>query len=382
MNVDVGARTHRGKVRSHNEDSLGVNYKSRIFIVADGMGGHAAGEIASNLLKDTIEEYLLDTKEKRETPEILKEAVFKANKVIYEQAREDKRKKGMGTTATILVIREGRYYIAQVGDSRAYLLRGRRFTQLTRDHSKVYQLYEKGLIKKEEINSHPLSNIITRSIGIRASVIPDIVTGECREGDRFLLCSDGLHGEVPEAEILETLKKKKAPQECVDALIEKALEHGGKDNITAIVVDVLQDRGDAAARKTTPISDVDTRKLRAVYEDTLRMRCAEQSGRSRIWDPRIAVGLLLALLVLAGAWISWRASEAGSLFILKVSTVPQDAEIYVDGEYKGKSPLRLKLPEGEYTFTILKTGYGRKDERIRLCGSRRERTLSFTLRPE
>ncbi len=252
MDIRVGAATNVGRVRDHNEDSFCVNRKHKIFIVADGMGGHAAGEIASNQLKDYIEEFLLKEEKDVSVHDRLTMGVQAANRAIYQMGIQDAKKRGMGTTATILTVAAGRYYIAQVGDSRCYRLRKGKFEQITRDHSRVFQLYESGLITKDEMEDHPLSNVITRSIGNHSTVDPDVYEGDIEFGDRFLLCSDGLSGEVRDSQVEAILDAHKDPQEAVDVLIETALENGGKDNVTAVILDFRE--GEDERRKTVPMT--------------------------------------------------------------------------------------------------------------------------------
>lgn len=394
MDFRVGAGTSVGNVRDHNEDSFCVNRKARLYIVADGMGGHAAGEIASNQLKDYVEEYLLREDRPDSVTECLVQGVQKANHEIYQMGMEDPKKRGMGTTATVLSMDGDRYIIAHVGDSRCYLLRDGELFQLTRDHSRVYQLYESGLITKEEMEDHPMSNVITRSIGNHATVDPDIYEGDLATGDRFMLCSDGLTGEVPEKEIERILIEFRSPQGAVDHLIERALEEGGKDNITCLVLDVRE--GDDERRKTVPLTLAQLKNMpapEAVVEkvdlDALRReknsappprpedeeenreppgpapRGEERRGAGRARGPgAFTIGLVLcAILLVLGLLLFSGGTRGGGLHL---TTHPEDAEVYLDSQYRGRTPLVVEgLAPGKYQLRV-RTNEGVHDREIEI----------------
>ena len=410
MKLEVGAKTDVGLVRDHNEDSFCVNLKNRIFIVADGMGGHAAGEVASNQLKDYIEEYVVqaDEDDAEAIGGHLQEAVQRANRHIHDLGLEDNAKRGMGTTATILLFTEDYYYIAQVGDSRAYLFRNGELSQLTKDHSKVYQLYEHGLITKDEIEDHPYSNIITRSIGTRPTVEADIYRGGVREGDRFLLCSDGLTGEVKDKGLGEVLRDKNTPQECSDELVRQALRNGGRDNVTVLVVDVIARAG--SMRQTVPISKKDVERILAAKE---RQRQEEEakadeqktSGDNNVGIERpkskkpvvkslppprsldeeehgsrnlVIVIALLGVLIIVLLYVVFGSSA--TLCPVSIETIPKGAEIYLDGTFVGKSPFETKLEPGKYKVTAAKDGYQKANFTIRIKeGDSRQKRKSIPL---
>jgi len=238
LHIHYGTVSDQGKIRSSNEDSYAANLKNRIFLVADGMGGHAAGEIASQIAAATFEEVAaVKLNAGQPSEDILLSAAQEANSRIYQAQRMKAELAGMGSTLTALSIREGKYYIAHVGDSRAYLLRNGVLQQMTRDHSLVWQLYETGVLRKDELSSHPQKNLITRSIGPHPQVEVDLEEGEAREGDIYLLCSDGLTDMVSDENICRILSSPdRTPKELGEALVEAANIRGGADNITVVVV--------------------------------------------------------------------------------------------------------------------------------------------------
>lgn len=239
MNIQYGVHTDRGRVREANEDSYAANAKSRLFLVADGMGGHVAGEVASSMAVSTIEECvaLLLREQGRASGAILKMAVEEANARIHETQRTRPELAGMGSTVTALLFGAAEYDLAHVGDSRAYLLRGGELQQLTRDHSLVWQLYEQGLLRKEDLPGHPRKNVITRSVGTSAQVEIDMVRGPICDGDLYLLCSDGLTDVVPEERLKAVLGSLgMTPQQMSRALADAAIEAGSPDNVTVLVV--------------------------------------------------------------------------------------------------------------------------------------------------
>jgi protein phosphatase len=214
-----------------------------LFIVADGMGGHAAGEVASEMAVQTIERELQDLKDPNDddAEEKLAEALRMANRTIHDRTITEVDKQGMGTTASVLVLWESKYLIGQVGDSRVYLLRDGELQQLTKDHSYVQEQVDAGFLTPEQAKYHPYSNVITRCVGASPEVEPDIYQGEVKVGDLFLVASDGLTGMVDDRRLQILLMSRAAPERKVHALIAEANGRGGLDNITAIVVQIAPD---------------------------------------------------------------------------------------------------------------------------------------------
>jgi serine/threonine protein phosphatase PrpC len=237
LRIEYGARSDQGKVRSSNEDYWVANPDSKLFMVADGMGGHAAGEIASQITASTVAEVISDSSSGLSMEELLRFAVQKANARVYETQRLKSEYRGMGSTLTALKLDDGHYYVAQVGDSRAYLFREQALVQLTRDHSLVWPLYESGMLSKDDISRHPQKNLITRSIGTHPQVDPDIQSGAALAGDIYLLCSDGLTDVLLDSEIEQILSSGgNDPSALIELLINAANAAGGPDNVTAVVV--------------------------------------------------------------------------------------------------------------------------------------------------
>jgi serine/threonine protein phosphatase PrpC len=237
LRIEFGARSDQGKVRSSNEDYCVANPDSRLFLVADGMGGHAAGEIASQIAASTVEEVVSGSGSGLSVEELLRLAVQKANTRVYETQMLKSEYRGMGSTLTALKLHDGRHYVAQVGDSRAYLFREHALVQLTRDHSLVWPLYESGILTKDEISRHPQKNLITRSIGTHPEVEPDIQSGAALAGDIYLLCSDGLTDVLVDSEIERIISSGgNDPSTLIELLINAANAHGGPDNVTVVLV--------------------------------------------------------------------------------------------------------------------------------------------------
>lgn len=209
-----------------------------IFIVADGMGGHAAGEVASEMAVRVIAREVgsLQGLNDEQVAERVRLSIRAANGAIFERTLTEHDKRGMGTTVTAMTLYATRFLIGQVGDSRAYLLRDDKLTQVTKDHSYVQEQVDAGYLTPEQARTHPYSNVITRCVGANSDVMPDVYVGTVRPNDRFLLASDGLTGMLEDPLLAEILRSSRMPQEQVDEMIDEANRHGGLDNITAILV--------------------------------------------------------------------------------------------------------------------------------------------------
>lgn len=232
QDISFGSRTDIGYVRDHNEDSLIII--PPLFAVADGMGGHEAGEIASEITVNTLAELApshLDA-------EGLTAAVEAANYNVMKAPRQGIGRDGMGTTLTAAMLEGERLLIAQVGDSRAYLLHKGHLQQITRDHSLMADLIEASQITPEEARVHPNRSVITRAIGSDIHMRPDIYELNVDAGDRILLCSDGLSSMISNNAIESIMRRQSDAQHCADELVTAALENGGADNVTVVVADV------------------------------------------------------------------------------------------------------------------------------------------------
>jgi protein phosphatase len=244
--MKYAARSDVGMIRSGNEDSFetSVNADRGVFVVADGMGGHAAGEVASLMAVQAVITELGDLKAIDDAGKAgtkLADSLRTANRNIHERMLAESDKQGMGTTASVLVIDQKRYLIGQVGDSRVYLLRDGALQQVTKDHSYVQEQVDAGFLTPEQAKYHPYSNVITRCVGASETVEPDIYRGDIKAGDIFLVASDGLTGMVDDRRIHALLMSRAEPERKVHSLISEANGRGGLDNITAIVVHVVAD---------------------------------------------------------------------------------------------------------------------------------------------
>ena len=225
-------RTDVGKVRANNQDAPIVSEKLRLYGVADGMGGHKGGEVASTSARDDL---LRELEGKTPSVAALSGAIEEVNRQIYHQQEHDDALTGMGTTLSVLWMSDNFVYIGHVGDSRVYLLRDGEFKQMTLDHSLVEQLVREGVLTEEEAQNHPMRNIITRAIGTDESVEVDVVVEERRKGDLWLACSDGLHGLVDDRQMRDALRQY-APEKAADVLLKAALDAGGRDNVSLVIV--------------------------------------------------------------------------------------------------------------------------------------------------
>lgn len=243
VQLSVAAGTDVGRIRAGNEDSLyaDADRDRGLFIVADGMGGHAAGEVASEMAVQIVARDLSSLRDltRSESAALVAQALKAANRAIYERTIHESEKQGMGTTASCLLLGQGRYLIGHVGDSRVYLLRDGIFQQITKDHSYVQEQVDAGLLTAEQARYHPYSNVITRCVGANANVEADVLTGDIRNGDLFLIASDGLTGMLEDSQLKRIIDTRQTPGRMVDSMITEANRRGGLDNITAIVVSVI-----------------------------------------------------------------------------------------------------------------------------------------------
>ena len=247
--IEVGSKSDVGRVRENNEDSFRVVPELNLWILSDGMGGVAHGEVASALAIETIAAYCHQEPSKAAasssigelsdlsaTANHLAEAARAANHKIYESAARNPEQHGMGATVVAAQLEGRRLSVMHVGDSRAYLMRSGTLVPLTEDHSLVAEQVRRGVLTQEEAEHSRLQNVLVRALGVRDDVEPDASDRELLPGDFLLLCTDGLTRGIPDPEIAQILASSANPQAAVDRLIETALERGGEDNITAIVV--------------------------------------------------------------------------------------------------------------------------------------------------
>ena len=243
-----------GRVREHNEDAFRIDSERGLFVVADGMGGHAGGEVASALAVEAIFEALLEGRARETEPgaaEALQAAIELANNAIYRDARENPERKGMGTTLTLLSWDRRRLHLGHVGDSRAYRLRGDELTQLTRDHTWVDMQVRAGVLSRQEAEHARMRHVLVNSLGTQLWIKPDIVPVDVEPKDRFLLCSDGLSDLVDRDGLRDILAGHGTIGETARRLVEQANAAGGRDNITAVVIDCYDNKWKTLLKSAT-----------------------------------------------------------------------------------------------------------------------------------
>lgn len=261
MQITYAALTDVGKKREHNEDAFLVDSDFDLFAVCDGMGGHAAGEVASSIAVQTLREAIEQNAdvllgfrtgetelERYEVLQMMEHAIQTACDRIYETAQQDAQKRGMGTTCSMLMIIGSRGFIGHVGDSRVYLIRDGMIHQLTEDHSLVNELVRRGKLKRDEMADSPYAeykNAVTRAVGVYPSVEGDTLDFDVLPGDQFMLCSDGLHAYLDDAKILQAFGNEDL-EVVVKGFVDLANEGGGHDNITSVAVRVAEDLEDEA----------------------------------------------------------------------------------------------------------------------------------------
>ncbi len=236
------AATDVGRVRQGNEDSFYADDEASVFVVADGMGGHAAGEVAAQIASSRVGEALSGAVGRQPAAELaqtLEAAIAEANRRILACAQDDPACYGMGTTITALCVLDASFLIGHVGDSRAYRLRGGSLERITRDHTLVQQEVDRGTLTDEQARVHPRSNVLTRALGIPGGFATDLYEGTLEAGDRVLLATDGLSAMLPDAEIERILAEAADVEMTAGQLVDRANAAGGLDNTTVIVIDAL-----------------------------------------------------------------------------------------------------------------------------------------------
>jgi PPM family protein phosphatase len=325
MRIAVGAKTDIGLVREGNEDSYLVD--DPLFAVADGMGGHLAGDVASSTAIDVISRRARETDLRDE--EGLRAVVREANAAIWKRSQGDSALRGMGTTCTLLSLGNSQARLAHVGDSRAYLLRDGELSQLTEDHTLVGRMVREGRLTAEEAQNHPQRSIITRALGVDSEVDVDTLTLDLGEGDRLLICSDGLTSMVGTDVIARALTDEPDPQRAADRLVQLAIENGGEDNVTVLVLDVGEGPGSSrggTAQTAARAPAIDPREARSTSEGTVMTAVRPETsapepetyrpGKPRRRWVRGLVGAVIVLGILTvGAYFLVRTLLDNSYFV-------------------------------------------------------------------
>src|SRR5690606_19342738 len=346
-----------GCLREGNEDSAYAG--PYLLAVADGMGGHAGGEIASAIAVSTLMPLDDDVTTAEEMTGSLLRAVETANSTLAQRVREEPRLENMGTTLTAMLWSGSRVALVHVGDSRAYLLRGGEFGQITHDHTLVQTLVDEGKITEEEVATHPQRSLLLRPLDGRSQVDPDVSVSEAAVGDRYLLCSDGLSGVVSAETIKETLLSEASPEAAARRLIDLANRGGGPDNITAVIADVIDTATDqsgptqetflvgAADQRREPVMTPDTpagraQNLNQRAGDTAEMDRIpdlrspapspdedddEPEQRTRRWWPMVLVFLAVVAAV-AGAGYYFASSYIGTQYFIAPTADGRNVAVY------------------------------------------------------
>ncbi len=313
LKFTAAGKSHPGKRRENNEDRLLVLPECRLFVVADGMGGHAAGEVASGMVVSVLEEVCRgafgsagESDPPPEPDQVLNTALTTANRKVFGQGMENPAQRGMGSTASVLLIGgDDCYTLGHVGDSRIYRFYDGEITQLTTDHSLVQEQQDLGLLKEEDAATHRLKNVITRSIGGREEVEVDTARGRCGEGDIFLLCSDGFSNEVTPEEMAAILSGPGSLEQKADRCIDLANEKDGTDNITVVLVSAGrdtadQDPADAGESASGGVADEAAKTVISgnLADTALKAAPPKKKGKGT----RLAVIFFFILILAAAAW--------------------------------------------------------------------------------
>ena len=408
MKVSFCARTDVGRTRPHNEDrfilaNLGsgeaasdnvhsqwqMTDKGVVLAVLDGMGGAAAGEVASRMAAESLHEEMTDLPEGRLPQEYavsLDRAIQAANKRIYELAQEDSSKAGMGTTISAAAVYDTHLFLAQVGDSRAYLIRDWKITQVTKDQSLVEHLLSQGQITPEQAKTFQGKNVILQALGPVQEVLVDLKFVPMCQGDILVLCTDGLHGQMDENEILALVARHESLEEAAGALIKLANDRGGPDNITVAIArfdgEFMPAPEQGGQPKPMPVKYVRLlgRKETAQLEADLGV------GYWLTKRLRSPVALVLYVLLLLGAigYFGWNFRTAAeqvkrqrvvdstptrSIGTVVVTTDVADAKLFIGGALQGKLDGKGKtviLPEGSYVFQLRAGAWSSRQHRVRV----------------
>jgi protein phosphatase len=349
----VGVRSDIGRLRQRNEDAYLV--KDALFVVADGMGGHRGGDVASTLALETIgSEAPADV-----TLEILVQDIKRANQAVMERGEADRELRGMGTTITAVITEDAKAHVAHVGDSRAYLLRDGALQQLTEDHTLVQRMVREGRLTEDEAARHPQRSVLTRALGVDEDIPVDELSLDVHTGDRLLLCTDGLSSMVDRDRIRKILGREGDPQLACDKLIDAANRAGGDDNITVIVLDFEDDGGDTAAVAASGSGPETAQDGKGVSSPSVSAEATTTGPPEQGPSATRAVPVVREeTKAEAGArrrWrIRWRRVAAwAALLVVLIAGALVGARVYIDRQwYVGESNGRVAIYNGIPTTVI------------------------------
>lgn len=305
--IEREALTDVGRARERNEDSYYAG--DYVFAVADGLGGHNAGEVASRLAVEPLAAFdraVEGTPDDR-LAEALERAVDAANRAVYQRAQNDAKVRGMGTTLTAIAISNGSAHLAHVGDSRCYLIRGGEITQLSSDHTLVARMVQEGKLTPEQAETHPQRSILTRALGAEPEIDVDTLEIQLAPGDRLILCSDGLSSVIDDDQILTTLAESKGLKEACKRLVDAANARGGPDNITVVVIEVTREGAVRPAGSAAAPASAKARR-------EISPGAAPRRGRRRI-PVRLLVWMLALVVVGVASWLGVRSWANRSYFV-------------------------------------------------------------------
>jgi serine/threonine protein phosphatase PrpC/CRP-like cAMP-binding protein len=268
MQLQVFGQSDVGNVRTHNEDTFRIDAELGLYVVCDGMGGHAAGEVASQTAANELVRFIAAGRDRlarfdgsaegaQDLVDLVTQAIMHASKVVFDVASGDRGKHGMGTTCVLLLAVGDKGIAANVGDSRLYMVRDGRLYQLSTDHNFINEAVAQGMLSPEQAAVSPHAHVLTRAVGTQPSVCPDLLVFDILPGDTFLLCSDGLHEYTKDAEELRSMLSVTSLKDIPGHLVRRALSGGGHDNITAIVARAVAQDGEARARRDSIVRDLD-----------------------------------------------------------------------------------------------------------------------------
>lgn len=343
----AGAATSAGRVRSQNQDRYLI-VDQRLFLVADGMGGHVGGEVAAQVTVDTLSTLSAAPNELLRSADVVAR-VEEANLKILQRADDDAELRGMGTTLTGIAVVEGDatspalLLLVNVGDSRTYWLRGGELEQLSEDHSVVGELQRDGKLSASEARTHKSRSVLTRALGVEPGVDCDVLEVVPIAGDRFLICSDGLPTELVDASIASTLRRLADPSEAAAALVRDAVDHGGRDNVTVIVVDVVEGIDGSGVLPTSArtsastgntVSTAQSDSVRSAANSNATNQPPEGRGPRRPWIVNLRVLIFLAAVAVVGLVVVWalRNAPAGN------PTPTDPTAIRIDTKMSGDAP--------------------------------------------